>query len=195
MLKFGASLRCYIVRCPEQEKNATSINLSTDIGLLHAEKQEKPQENDAKKLYLKLLKDYEGLDSVIPRSFPTNKPKENDENAITWGISDEEAVYNYQDENDVKLEPNVLRQLPNLTEKQLEKIEQFEVKINKYQNIETEYDELCRRERKDFGLDEASKAKKEILEKKIQELAQQLETLEESLKLMIFKEKTEKSIK
>ena len=193
MIKFGASLRFYIVRCLELEKDKTGVDLSTDIGLLQAEKQQKPQENNVKKLYLKMLKSYEGNESGVHRSSSAHKNQGSDNNEITWGISDEEVVYNYQDENEFKMEPSVLRQLPNLNEKQLEKIEQFELKLNKYQNIENEYEELCRRERKAFGLDELSKVKKENFEKKIQETAQQLETLEETLKLMIFREKTEKS--
>ena len=196
MIKFGASLRFYIVRCPELETDVKGIiDISTDIGLLQADQQQKTPENNIKKHYLKLLKGFEASENGMPRSFPASKKKNEDEHEINWGISDEDVVYNYQDENDFKMEPSILRQLPNLNEKQLEKIEQFEVKMNKYQNIEGEYEELCKRERKDFGLDELSKVKKENLEKKIQETATQLETLEETLKLMIFKEKTEKSNK
>jgi len=194
MIKFGASLRFYIVRCLEIENESKGVvGISTDMDLIKSSiNLPKLEQNKAKKLYLKLLKNYEASELGIQRERPIKK-KEHDDNEINWGILDEEAVYNYQDENEFKMEPTILRQLPDLNEKQLEKIEQFEVKLNKYQSIEEEYEDLCRRERKDFGLDEVSKAKKENLEKKIQELAQQLETLEETLKLMIFKEKTEKS--
>ena len=195
MVKFGASLRVYILRCLELENQSKGVDLSTDIGLIKSSLNiPKTDQNKTKKLYLKMLKSYEATENGGQRErHMSGKKKENDENEITWGISDEEAVYNYQDENEFKMEPSILRQLPDLNEKQLEKIEQFEVKLNKYQAIESEYEELTKRERKDFGLDEISKAKKENLEKKIQETAQQLETLEETLKLMIFKEKTEKS--
>lgn len=195
MIKFGASLRFYVVRCPDIEKNHQELtNLSNDMALLK-EAAPKIQENTLKKQYIRLLRSFEATEYGIHRNVPQQKSENADAggDGISWGIDDEEAVYSYQDEHELKLEPSVLRQLPGLNEKQLEKIEQFEMKMSKYQAIETEYEELSKKERKEFGLDEVSKSKKESLEKKIQETAQQLETLEETLKLMIFKEKTQKS--
>lgn len=200
LLKFGCSLRFYVVRNPNLENSQReSIEISSDIGLIKSEsatfpskQPEVPSENSLKRQYIKLLRDFEAKELGVPR-VSREKTEKSEENGVFWGIDDENAVYSYQEEHELRLEPRVLRDLPGINEKQLEKIEQFENKLLKYQAILAEYEEICRKERKDFGLDENSKGKKELLEKKTQELASQLETLEETLKLMIFKEKTLKS--
>lgn len=202
-MKFGFSLRFYVVRNPSLENSQTldSIEISSELGLVKSEgpsisarNSAIPAENSLKRLYIKLLRDFEAKELGVVRVSRENPEKKAEENGVFWGIDDENAVYSYQEEHELRLEPRVLRDLPGINEKQLEKIEQFENKLQKYQAILAEYEEICRKERKDFGLDESSKGKKEMFEKKSQEIANQLETLEETLKLMIFKEKTIKSI-
>jgi len=53
-------------------------------------------------------------------------------------MSDEQEVYDYHDENQIALIPDLLRRLPNLNEKQVEKIEKYEEKLAKYNSSEQE---------------------------------------------------------
>lgn len=148
---------------------------------------EKP-ENTVKQTYLKLLEN----EDIGYRQKPVQKIQEVD--GVNWGISDEAIIYNYEAEHEMKIEPSVLRKIPNLTAKQIEKIDQYETKLIKYEQLDNELENICKKERVEFGLDEASKIKKENLEKKIQEASMQLESLEAVVKLVIFNEKIEKSI-
>lgn len=53
-------------------------------------------------------------------------------------MSDEQEVYEYQDESQIALIPDLLRRLPNLSEKQVEKIDRYEERLNKYRGSEQE---------------------------------------------------------
>lgn len=55
----------------------------------------------------------------------------------------------------------MLRRLPNLNEKQVEKIDKYEEKLNKYRSSEQELTELNLKERKEYGLEDKLKVRKE----------------------------------
>lgn len=135
MLKFGFSTRFYVLRCPDLELVQKEEKILTDMGLIRKnmehsnEKEKKAEKKNLKEIYLELLRKQD------KNNFYSNKKKQHKETedfeGINWGISDEGQVYDYEDENNVKMDPAVLKALPGLNEKQMEKIEAFEVKLNK----------------------------------------------------------------
>lgn len=50
---------------------------------------------------------------------------------MSWGMVDEMETYRFEEETEVQLNPAVLRKIPDLNAKQLEKIDQFEQKQNR----------------------------------------------------------------
>ena len=135
MLKFGFSTRFYVLRCPDLELVQKEEKILTDMGLIRknmehsTEKEKKAEKKNLKEIYLDLLRK-EDKNNIYANKKKQNKEKEDFE-GISWGISDEGQVYDYEDENNVKMDPAILKALPGLSEKQMEKIEAFEVKLNK----------------------------------------------------------------
>jgi len=62
------------------------------------------------------------------------------------------------------------------------------------ENLENEIENLNEMELRSHGLEEGKKQRKEMVENKLNECALDYEMAEENLKLIIFGEKTEKSI-
>lgn len=67
-----------------------------------------------------------------PAQVEGKNEKKKEDAGISWGMSDEQEVYDYFDENQIALIPDLLRRLPNLTEKQVEKIDKYEERLAKY---------------------------------------------------------------
>lgn len=65
--------------------------------------------------------------------------------------------------------------------------------LARYESLNQEVEGLWQKERREFGLDEGSRARKENAERKLQETASQLEGLESAVKLILFDEQTIKS--
>ena len=63
----------------------------------------------------------------------------------------------------------------------------------RYESLNEEVEGLWQKERREYGLDEGSRARKENAERKLQETASQLEGLENAVKLILFNEQTIKS--
>lgn len=135
LLRFGFSTRFYVLRCPDLELVQKEEKVLTDMGLIRKnmehsnENEKKAVKKNLKEMYLDLLRK-EDKNNFFAKKKKQNKETENFE-GISWGISDEGQVYDYEDENNLKMDPAVLKALPGLSEKQMEKIEAFEVKLNK----------------------------------------------------------------
>lgn len=74
-------------------------------------------------------------------------------------------MYGQRQDNDMPIEPDLLRRLP-LEQPQLNKLADYEEHLRKYQEVESELNELAAREKREFGLEEKLQAKKEKLEKR-----------------------------
>lgn len=51
------------------------------------------------------------------------------QNSVSWGMIDESEIYNDKGDYNTIINTRVLRMLPNLTDKQIQKIEAFEKKL------------------------------------------------------------------
>jgi hypothetical protein len=189
VISFGLSSRLYIVgmegsiSAPEDE-----IKLGVSSLIEKPEDQENHKMN-LKAQYLKLLE--KNSYKVKPKSKP-ELPLHHDNSIISWGMVDEGEIYAYEDEEDFKLDPELLRQLPNLTSKDLEKIDNFEKKLSKYKGVEKDLNQLLKRENEEFGLSEADKNKKAQLETKVNEVFNELQIQEDNLRFALFDEVREK---
>ncbi len=116
-----------------------------------------------------------------------------EDTGINWGMVDEAEIYAYEDEEEMKLDPELLRELPDLTAKDLEKIEAYEKKLRKYQGLERELHEFNRREQAEFGLSEEDKNKRDQVEAKVNENYPQLQIMEDNLRYHLFDETKSRS--
>ncbi|KAL4502445.1 hypothetical protein ABPG72_012032 [Tetrahymena utriculariae] len=207
-LRFANSTRIYILRCIQLEEQEQQDDQQQQENVANTKEELKPEEGqkelmkDEKVRTPKELKEfYLNLRDNDPYykqqnkkhkltggpSDQNNNDSEND-NGITWGIGDEQEVYDYQDESQIALIPDLLKRLPNLNEKQIEKIEKYEERLNKYRNAEQELEELVSKERKEYGLEEKLKVKKEKLQAKMLELQTSLDQAEANVRLSLFNE-------
>lgn len=189
-MKFGLSSRVFIL----------GVDGQVDPLINDQEFQEEEQANEIKsakqelkETYLQMLSSkYESGGGVAKKKVdkkknPTTVAELHGEGA-TWGMLDEEIIYATKDEDDFRLDPEILRKLPNLTDKDLEKIENFEAKLRKFKNLEAELRQIYEKEQQAFGLSEENQRRKQNLTEKVNQIAQQLEITEDNLKFYFFEE-------
>ncbi|EGR32582.1 hypothetical protein IMG5_076020 [Ichthyophthirius multifiliis] len=190
-IRFGQSSRIYILRCLEVEKEEIEKNIENN-----SENIQKPQQKKGwqfKEIYIKLRENdpYYKQEMKQSKQFKGKDNKQEEFSGVTWGIDDEQEVYQYQDESQIALIPELLKRLPDLNEKQIEKIEKYEEKLSKYRNVEQEMQELIKKEQREYGLDEKLRLKKENLQAKLIETQQNLDMAENNVRLSIFEENVE----
>ncbi|CAD8091618.1 unnamed protein product [Paramecium sonneborni] len=185
-LKFGQSIRMYILRCEELEKEDQSIQ-EQELQKRQDKKKAKQEFRTWKENYMNLL-----YQNPLYRHMKPRKKEESEIEGIDWGIDDEQEVYRYHQEQEYPLEPELLLQLPGLTEQIIDKINKYSEKLSTYRQQQEELDNLIVKERKNFGLDEQSGRNKCDLETKVQELGSELESLEIGLKFVLFGDRVQK---
>jgi len=175
VIKFGHSTRLFI------------LGLNGEIGNVGDEDKEENEgktptahKKTLKSEYLKLLASNAGS---MEHSKPRVAQKMVDPEGISGGMVDEEEI---------KLDAELLRKLPDLTEKDYERIDNYEKKVRKMENLEHELNQLGKEEKDKFGLTEGNRIKKEQLQSKVNELWTQLEIMEENLRFTFFDEMKEK---
>ncbi|CAK80521.1 unnamed protein product (macronuclear) [Paramecium tetraurelia] len=185
-LKFGQSLRMYILRCEDLEKE--------DANVQEQELQKKLDKRNAKREFKTVKEHYLNLlyQNPLYRHMKPRKKEESEIEGIDWGIDDEQEVYRYHQEQEYPLEPELLLQLPGLSEQLIDKINKYSEKLSTYRQQQEELDNLLVKERKNFGLDEQSGRNKCDLETKVQELGSELESLEVGLKFVLFGDRVQK---
>lgn len=146
-VKFGGSTRHFVLQSDdnnldEETGNKTSSEKTDAIFMKNSnhEKSLKKDENEKKQeeapslkeLYKGLLeKKYGSRNGGNPTAKLDGLVKGGGEEGIGWGIMDEDVVYRQQNEDEMSLEPELLRDLPDLNEKQREKIDKYEQKLEK----------------------------------------------------------------
>ncbi|CAD8063554.1 unnamed protein product [Paramecium primaurelia] len=185
-LKFGQSIRMYILRCEDLEKE--------DANIQEQELQKKLDKRNAKREFKTVKEHYLNLlyQNPLYRHMKPRKKEESEIEGIDWGIDDEQEVYRYHQEQEYPLEPELLLQLPGLSEQLIDKINKYSEKLSTYRQQQEELDNLMVKERKNFGLDEQSGRNKCDLETKVQELGSELESLEVGLKFVLFGDRVQK---
>ena len=145
-----------------------------------------------KEAYMKLLDQKRNVSNTVKKpekkKGPTTKEDVHGREGASWGMVAEEDIYAHRDEDELMIDSEVLRQLPDLSDKDIEKIENFEKKLRKLKGIENELRSLYEKEQASFGLSDENQRKKQNLEAKMNESAQQLEIAEDNLKYHFFEE-------
>lgn len=188
MIKFGLSSRCYVLRCPEleHEEKEHEVEAENKFQEILAERKKELSKQELKDKYIGLMDNdpylkANNLNRKLQGSDPSRAV-----NGVDWGISDEYDVYSYRNESDLQLEPDILRRLPGLDQVQLNRISEFEANLFKYQEIESELNELASKEKREFGLEEKLRDKKEKLEKRFVEAVEALEKSEDWIRVNLF---------
>ncbi len=149
-MKFGASTRHFILHCEQGEKVdeiEKSSSEKTDAIFMKNSNHETSKNRDKKEgddikddtpslkdIYKGYLeKKYGSRNTTGTEAKIDGLIKTGGEEGIGWGIMDEDIVYRQQNEDEMSLEPELLRDLPDLTDKQREKIDKYEAKLEKYE--------------------------------------------------------------
>lgn len=176
----------------EEEEIDEDLNLEKKAVAEYLRKEEKKTQYER---YQELLK--KEKKGVFNPGFMMNKPQNN----VSWGIIDDEEIYSSSQNHSSNqiLDPKILRMLPNLTGKQIHKIEKFEKKIRKIEKLQKDWNNLLDLEKKlktssndkynKFKGDEIKEGEKinlmkGDLSKRMDSLAGELETLENKIKTM-----------
>lgn len=187
VIKFGQSSRLFIVGIDGK----TTVD-DYDDGQAIAEAQalrdapitkKEVEKLSRKEQYQQLLEQYNLVKKGPKKQLPVETYT-----GVSWGMVDEALIYAYEDEEDVKLDTDILRQLSDLTPKDIEKIDNYEKKLHKFNNMDRELNELIRREQAEFGLTEEDKQRRNQLESKVTELRSQVEIMEDNLKYQLLDE-------
>ena len=190
MITFGESTRIYVVGITGENSNLDEeqeIQNTKEI-----ENQSQIHKKTLKSEYLKLLGN---LNVAGPEKAPKKMHSQKDIEGISWGMIDEEEIYAWNEEEEVKLDSELLRKLPDLSAKDLEKIDNYEKKLRKLENLEHELSIVLKKESEHFGLTENDRTKKEQLQSKINEIFTQVEIMEDNLRFTLFDEVKKKSKK
>ncbi|KRX03404.1 SMAD/FHA domain [Pseudocohnilembus persalinus] len=201
-IKFGQSSRNYIVRCTEieekleeeqekkeEEKKKKQLIQQKQLRGESTEDLEEKKEKTLKERYMDLLENdpYYIQEKKKKKIFKGKNNQQGQDSGISWGQVDESEIYSYQDQ-DMALEPQLLKRLPGLTEKQVEKIEKYEQKLNKYRGVEEQLESLAVKEKSNYGLDQKDQDLKMTLQSKTVELSSQVEQAEQNIRVSIFGE-------
>ena len=189
-LKFGISSRSYVLRCPAYEElldNEQTEKENRFAELVQNQHRQLSKE-ELKEKYLDMLEnDPNFAANQQPRTLQGREREavEEEYEGIDWGITDEQEVYKYKNDNEFPIEPDILRRL-NLDSAQLNKLSDYEEHLRKYQEVEAELNELTARQKREYGLEEKLQAKKDKLERRFVEAVEALEKSEDWLRTNIF---------
>jgi len=92
------------------------------------------------------------------------------------------------------MQVSVLMALPDLTPKMTEKINGYETILSKYNSLNSEVQELQKKQDKEFGLNDKLMKKLEDSEKKLEEMYQNVLTYEDNLRYWLFNEQKMKNL-
>jgi hypothetical protein len=190
-VKFGVSSRVYILRCPEFEQlqESEENHKDNEFARLIEEQNRQLSKEEMKAKYLNMLEnDPYFAANQAPRKLMGKQQQEEEEDeyaGIDWGITDERDVYGYRNDNEIPIEADLLRRL-NLDSTQLTKLAEYEDHLRHYQEVEAELNEITSKEKREFGLEEKLRGKKEKMEKKFMEALEQVEKSEDWLRNSLF---------
>ena len=155
-------------------------------GYVNKEKQSledylKKQKNRShRELYEELL-----LKEKTPKQLKAEAEKPRyDRSEVTWGMVDEEIVYAEKGHDDEIVRTDLLRMLPNLSGKQISKIEEFEKKQNKMKMLVRDYNKIVELETNGSKLEEDQREVKKEIDERMNKLATELSMAEDKLKQM-----------
>eukprot|EP01016_Furgasonia_blochmanni_P008566 TRINITY_DN13496_c0_g1_i2.p1 TRINITY_DN13496_c0_g1~~TRINITY_DN13496_c0_g1_i2.p1 ORF type:complete len:503 (+),score=153.07 TRINITY_DN13496_c0_g1_i2:505-2013(+) len=153
-----------------------------------AANEDEEEKSDLKSLYIKLLQQNKMYVDPAARAKKLQQQRQSYV-GTTWGMTDDAEVYAFNEEEEaIKLDPVLMRQLPDLTTKQLDKINEYEKKSEELDNLERELQHIMRTEKEEYGLTEAQKLRRQALETKVNELESQVQILDDNLRFILFHE-------
>ena len=186
VIKFGFSSRLFIVGV-DGETNPEQNNEQVMIAQFRNQENERQQALNSKasmkEQYLEMLRQRGQYKPLVPKKI-VNNPAD----GISWGMVDEDEIRAHEDQDEFKLDPDVLRELPGLEAKDYDKINNYEKKLRQYQGLEREIEIINKKEREEYGLSENEKSKRSALETKVNEAYSKLQMMEDNLRFALFEE-------
>lgn len=107
-----------------------------------------------------------------------------DRTQVNWGMVDDAVIYSSKNKQDEIIRTDILKRLPNLTPKQLAKIEKFEKKLRKLESLKKDYNRSFDFEKQNKDKESETKRLRDEIDKRMNKLANELDTDENQLKKM-----------